>query len=641
MVKIEWTADDFYSFLKDPVFMHKVIFDKDMPPHQQAMLKGMWFRPLYCDTSGYRSAKSRTATYCQMMQSILISGWMDGIFSHSKRGSDILFREHIDQEYADNPRYRVFVAKKPSHRDEGSRCIYKNGSQNIAYPADVMGGGQKLESISLHGATVDEFTAIPKPDIIWNVFMNRITMPAPRLARLLGIDNTVRLTGAAKYSFQLVYQKQGERGGLVKMVIAKMIAQGKAHPDQTLDYLFHSFNLRYLPQDDTCYCGGPTEDDGVHDDGHSYVQCRRCGMKRIAWRVFFKGALRNMNDVETLMTKVLFGMRWMGIWQRVSEELYSGHAVENMKNPGCFVELARPPRQKKAIYVMGIDVARGRKTGSSVSAITIIKRVPPDPFYYVVYSKKHRLNLTELSGEIYALYEKFTPSVIMIDPGGGGNWLIDNDHLGANKQTIRTESGTVQRETMPLLMMDAPPMERGVRVLQLWQHNMKVLKESLGVLRYADELMNWAHGVARGFINDARVLRPVSDAMEDHDNPDGIGIRTRASAEIFDGIEEAATGLPQIGIVQDENGTPLLTSHNMFQYNPKPDLAYSFIYAVCAMYLFTHEKRAELLDEDDEAMAVVSAALESVHYPENAPEALKIPEPDSEEMVFASSNNLW
>jgi hypothetical protein len=633
MAKIEWTADDFYSFLKDPVFMHKVIFDKDLPPHQQAMLKGMWFRPFYCDTSGYRAAKSRTATYCQMMQSILISGWMDGIFSHSKRGSDILFREHIDQEYADNPRFRIFVARTPSHRDEGSRCIYKNGSQNIAYPADVLGGGQKLESISLHAATVDEFTAIPKPDIIWNVFINRITMPMPRVARLLGITNNVRLIGAAKYSFQLVYQKQGERGGLVKMVIKKMVEQGRKYPGQPLEYLFQTFNLRYLPRDEVCYCGGPTEDDGVHDDGHSYVQCRRCGMRRIAWRVFFKGALMRMNDVETLMTKVLFAMRWLGIWQRVSEELYSGHAVENMKNPGCFVELSRPLNQKKAIYVMGIDVARGRRTQSSVSAITIIKRVPPDPFYYVVYSKKHRLNLTELSGEIYALYEKFSPSVIMIDPGGGGNWLVDNDHLGANKQTLRTASGRVQRETMPLLMMDAPPMERGARVLQLWQHNMKILKESLGTLRYSDELMNWAHGVARGFINDARILRPVSDILED-------GSRYQKASEIFTDIEEAATGLPQIGIVQDENGTPLLTSHNMFQYNPKPDLAYSLIYAVCAMYLFTHEKRAEL-EEENEEMAAISAALESVRYPENAAEALKIVEPDDEEMVFLSSDSQW
>jgi phage terminase large subunit-like protein len=635
MPKFEWTADDFYSFLKDPVFMHKVIFDKDLPPHQQAMLKGMWFRPVYCDTSGYRSAKSRTATYCQMMQSILISGWMDGIFSHSKRGSDILFREHIDQEYADNPKFRVFVARKPSHRDEGSRCIYKNGSQNIAYPADILGDGQKLESISLHAATVDETTAIPKPDIIWNVFMNRITMPMPRVARLLGITNNVRLIGAAKYSFQLVYQAQGERGGLIKMVIRKMIEQGRANPNQPLDYLFQSFNLRYLPRDEICYCGGPTElDSREHEDGHTYVQCRRCGMTRIAWRVFFRGALMRMNDIETLMTKVLFAMRWLGIWQRVSEELYSGHAVENMKNPGCFLELTRPLRQQKAIYVMAVDVARGRREQSSVSAITIIKRVPPDPFYYVVYSKKHRLNLTELSGAIYALYEKFSPSVIMIDPGGGGNWLVDNDHLGANKQTIITASGKVERETMPLLMMDAPPMERGVRVLQLWQHNMKLLKDSLGTFRWPDELMNWAHGIARGFINDAKVLRPVSDALEDE-------TRNNMTAEVFDDIEEAANGLTQIGIVQDENGTPLLTSHSMFQYNPKPDLAYSLVYAICTMYMFAHEKRAELLEEDNEEMAAITSALESIHYPENAPSALKIPDPDDEEMVFLSSDSPW
>ena len=627
----EWSADDFYAFLRDPVLMHYVIFDKHLPPHQQAMMLGMWFRPIYCDTSGYRSAKSRTATYVQMMQSILISGWNDGIFSHSLRGSTTLFREHIDEEYYTNKRFRLFVSGKPTHGAEGYRCTYRNHSVNIAYPADVLGKGQKLESISLHAATIDEITAIPNPDIIWNVMMNRITRPVPRIARLLGITNNVRLIGAAKYSFQLVYQKQGGRGGLIKMIIRKMIEEGRANPEKALDNLFQSFNLRYLPRDEVCYCGGPTEYSGLRDDGYTYVKCRKCGMERIAWREFFKGAIMRMNDIETLMTPILFAMRWLGIWQRVSEELYPGHAVENMVNPGCHIELQRPAKHKKAIYAIAVDVARGRRTQSSVSAITVIKRMPPDPFYYVVFSIKCRLNLTELSGIIYSLYEKFNPSVIMIDPGGGGNWLVDSDHLGAKKQTIRTTSGLVERETTPLLLMDAPELDTGVRVIQLWQMNMKILKESIGTFRYSDELMNWAHTLATGFINDVRVLRPVDDATEN-------GKHSEAATTAFNDIEEAALGLSQIGIERDANGVPLMTSHNMFQYNPKPDLAYSLVYGICAMYLYTHEKRAEL-DEDDETMAVIASALESINYPENAAPQLKLPDKD-EVMAFLSSDYI-
>jgi hypothetical protein len=494
-----------------------------------------------------------------------------------------------------------------------------------------MGKGQKLESISLNGGTIDEATAIANPDIIWNVMMNRITRPPGKVPRLLGIANTVRIIGAAKYSFQLIYQKQGERGGLIKMIIENMVEESRRNPGQALDYLFQSFNLTYLPDDETCYCGGPTEDHGIHEDGHTYVQCRRCGVTRIAWRQFFKGALATMKDVKGLMSAVLFAMRWLGIWQRVSEELYSGHSVENMKNPGCFVEMQRQPTQKQAIYVMGIDVGRGKRTDSSVSAITVVKRIPPDPLYYVVYSKKFRLNLTELSGAIYALYERFDPSVIVIDPGGGGNWLVDNDHLGAKKQTIVTAAGKVVRNSMPLIQMSAPPMDIGARVICLWQHNMQLLKDSIGIMRYSDELMNWAHGTVRGFINDARVLRPMSSMMED-------GKTSRAAEEVFGDIEEAAEGLPQIGIVQDDNGTPLLTSHNMFQYAPKPDLAYSLIYALCAAYLYTHEKREDL-EEEDEDMAVVTSALESAIYPENAPSQIHIP--DEEEMVFLSSTSQW
>lgn len=594
-------------------------------------MRGMWFRPKYCDTSGYRGAKSRTATYVQMMQAILISGWQDGIFSHSLRGSTTLFREHIDHEYYTNKRFRFFVASKPTHSKEGFMCLYKNRSLNIAYPADVLGKGQKLESISLHGATIDEITAIPDPDIIWAVMMNRVTQPVPLVARMLGLTNTVRLIGAAKYAFQLVYQKQGGRGGLVKKVIRDMIAEGRAHPDQRLENLFQSFNLRYLPRDEVCYCGCPTEYIGLRDDGYTYVKCRKCGMERIAWREFFRGAIMRMNDVESLMTPILFAMRWLGIWQRVSEELYPGHAVENMINPGCHVELQRPAKHKKAIYAFGIDVGQGKKPESSVSAITIIKRIPPDPFYYVVYSKKHRLTLTELSGEIYSLYEKFHPSVIMIDPGGGGNWLVDSDHLGAKKQIIRSESSLVERETTPLVMMDANPMEPGVRVLQLWRPKMLLLKESIGAMGHQDEVMNWAHRVVTGFINDVRVLRPPNDMMLD-------GKQSKPATAIFSNIEEAALSLSQIGIVRDQNGIPLLTAHGCFTYYPKPDDSYSLIYGVCAMYMLLHEKRMEL-QEDDPDMAVFSAALESIHYPENAAPQPKIPDED-EAMAFLSSGHI-
>lgn len=51
---------------KNCVLMHSVIFDKSLPPHQQAMLKGMGSRAGYTDTSGYLSSgKSLATTYCK------------------------------------------------------------------------------------------------------------------------------------------------------------------------------------------------------------------------------------------------------------------------------------------------------------------------------------------------------------------------------------------------------------------------------------------------------------------------------------------------------------------------------------------------------------------------------------------------
>lgn len=626
----EFTVDDFYAFMADPVLMHYVLFGRQIPPHQSFMLRAMWWRPLYADTSGYRTGKSSIATYCQMQQCAMISGWHSGIFSHSLRGSQILFREHIEYEYNNNPSYRALIAKKPTHNASGWRIEYKNGSDITAFPADVLGKGRNLESLSLHGATIDEATAVPDPDLIWNVMMNRITKPPPPLARELGIINTMRIIGAAKYAFQPIYQSKEGKGGLIQMVIRRMLEYAvKGDKQALMEYFFNSVNLSYLPEDAFCYCGSPTQYIGTEGEASlPFVKCRKCGMKRIAWQEFFKGALARMRDAESLMNAVLYAMRWLGIWQLASEMIYPGHAVQNMRRPNCRIEIRRSKAEPNAIFAMGIDVGQGKQQESSLSAITILKRVPPDPHYYIVFSKKYRVTLGILSGIIYSLYERFNPSVIMIDPGGGGNWLADSDHLSGRRQTILTNAGQVTRETTPLISMDAPPDVDGARVVQLWSPKMKIMADSIGAKSWPDELMNWAHITASDLITDARVLRPSESIMAD-------GTTDYICDTIYADIEEAADGLPQIGIVQDESGSPLLTSNGFFQYYPKPDLAYSLVYAICAMYLITHDQTM-IPDDDDSVMAMVSSALDKFGVSRTPGRRDEIPAEENEPMIIVS-----
>jgi len=35
----EWTANHFYNFMYDPVFMHYAIFNRLLPPHQRLMIE--------------------------------------------------------------------------------------------------------------------------------------------------------------------------------------------------------------------------------------------------------------------------------------------------------------------------------------------------------------------------------------------------------------------------------------------------------------------------------------------------------------------------------------------------------------------------------------------------------------------------
>jgi len=273
---------------------------------------------------------------------------------------------------------------------------------------------------------------------------------------------------------------------------------------------------------------------------------------------------------------------------------------------------------------------QGAREKSSVSAITVIKRVPPDPQYYIVYARKFRGTMGELSGILYGLYEAFNPKVIMIDPGGGGNWLMDADHLGANKQVFVTRSGRVERDTTPLIPIDAEPHRRGARVLMAWSPKMELLAQSVGEKQWHDELMNWAHDTAGGMFDDALVLSPSINLTFD-------GRANQTVDMVYADIEEALDGLPQIAIVTDQDGVPDLTSHNMFQYYPKPDLAYSLVYGVCAMYLLTHDKRKEL-EEEDEPMAVAGSPIEVLTPGDSRQPSTPAMTEDETPMVFASSD---
>jgi hypothetical protein len=356
----EWM---FYAFMEDPVFMQKVLFDRDLHPAQRLQTRLMWFNPLYVDNSGYRFGKSSNATYVQLCQCLLIPLWQSGILSHTLRGSQYLFRDHIDKEYETNEFFRALVRKKPTHGNEW-RIEFTNGSAITAFPADIMNDSLRLESLSLHDCTIDEATSFPNPDVLWDVMFNRVTMPPPPLARKLGITNTIRCLGAAKYTFQSIYKQQKGRGGLVEMVLKRMKEWADSDKETPLEDTFMSFNLdEHLPADDVCWaCGGMSTPSIMDEDsGKQYVKCDSCGYERVAWEDYFQGVIRTMKNARSLMSEKLYAMRWQGKWQHSSEDVYSPQAIRAMPRADTRIEYRRPKDEvsHKAIYAVGVDIGTG------------------------------------------------------------------------------------------------------------------------------------------------------------------------------------------------------------------------------------------------------------------------------------------
>lgn len=597
-----YTIEDFYSLLTDPVFMAKVIFDIDLPPHQRVQLRAMWFNPFYIDTSGYRTGKSATATLCQTLQCLLISGWAEGIISHAFRGATFLFRDHIDNWYNACPRYRALVSKPPTHGNSEWRIEYTNGSATTAYPSDLLNDALRLESLSLHGMTADEITAFPNPSVLWNVILTRVTKPVPPIAQQLGITNTKRMLGAAKYAFQQIYKAKNGEGGIVQMVIENM-AKWQDNMSEPPRYMFLSLNIAdYLPPDELCWaCGGSTENIGIGHNGKTYVKCKKCGYERVAWRKFFHSSLQTEQDAKRLMSSKLHAMRWGGWWQETSEDVYNGTKVMEMYQPDVKIETERP-KDDKSRYVVGVDIGTGSTERHSVSAISVIKKSPNDPRYKYVYAKRipkiHETSatLTELSGHLYWLYMRFQPDRFVIDSGGGGVWLIDADHLAGRTQIIPASHGIIHKKnTTPLLLVD-DKIHDGAHIVELFTPTTDMLAKSIGTMKASDQLMNWAHENVSGLIDHNEVVAPdyTVDGQQEND-------------ETAQCIAIALDGLLEIGKVQNPNGEYELTGNGFFQYAPKPDLAYSFVYALAGAYL--RENKKETDEEDEGDMVFGSSAI--------------------------------
>jgi hypothetical protein len=493
--------------------------------------------------------------------------------------------------------------KYTTHGNEW-RIEFINGSSITAYPSDILNDALRLESLSLHGCTVDEATAFQDPDVLWNVILNRITMPPPPLAQKLGITNTARVLGAAKYTFQPIYKQKNGKGGLVQMIIKRM-AEWNPETMPYPEYIFNSFNMdEHLPQDDECLvCGGKTINLGMQEDGKEYVECQKCGYVKPAWRRFFKTTLQRMMDAKSLMNKRLWRMRWGGKWQDTSDSVYNPQKLDESYQYDVQIEQSRPAGQQNAIYAIGVDIGTGQDSKHSVSAVVVVKILPPDPRIHLVYARKYGCSLTELSGYIYLLWEKFQPIIINIDPGGGGVWLVDKDHLGSRKKQLNRGKGIVEEETTPLAMLDDISNEYSAKVLQLFTPNCFMIKNSLGTMVAQDHLINWAHETISGLFENNRIVVPM---LAKGDN----NIWTNERQLIKDDIDEAIDGFGEIGIAQDADGGYIITKNGFFEYYPKPDLAYGATYAISGLLIMTHPE--QLLGDVGEGFAILSDTMNSV-----------------------------
>ena len=396
--------------IADPVMAAKVILGIEFDVFQAVLFRYMWFCPFYLDDSGVSTGKSERLFACAVLRAILIQH----PFPIMKRIIAIYYWSLNITERVIIPKFDKYIETSevfrsqllPGHGGKFRRALqgayeyrFRNGNV-IQLPAgDFINDSRSNASSRFHELYVDEEKEIEaRSKGLDRMLLDRCTAPGYNEGHPFWA-NKVCLMGHAEDRYT---HPSWER----HLNYLKLIREGsQEHVIMTSNYKdFTEFGASRNWRPD----------------------------KRI------RQAKISLNDEE-------FNQQWLGLWSSGSANWYSAKSRQECIVPGMVPECQRVDPDE--IMVLGWDTAPGMTLTADWNSGTVIgvKQVDEeyaascghrvlrvedrngmDTFWRVrvVYAVAlFQLSADQLSGAIHLLHRLFGFSSIVIDPGGGGDWV--------------------------------------------------------------------------------------------------------------------------------------------------------------------------------------------------------------------------
>lgn len=565
---------DWLDLINDPVMAAEIIMNCKLDVHQAVRLRYYWWCANVMDDSGVGTGKSTITFIWQALRHILLphpktmQTQLIALFYPTLATAKETVGDQFEKFIQTAPIFRSEVAatthggKRYAIRSEEGymEFRYRNGGITRMPAIGMKTDGNSLASRRYTHGVVDEQKEIDKASkVLDKQILQRCNGPTPNKSHPL-FTNHVKLLGHAEDPNTHAAAKR-------HFAYKKIIREG----NQNYAILTSSF------RDWT-----PSFKHMVNDD-----EIRR--------------------DYITLPSSE-FEQRRGGNWVGDSEQWYEAEKMHACMSRSCMPLDMRTKENATALICIGKDVAKGRGAKSDLNGVCAWMAIPLDHSTLRTHTGIYvdRLNnpwlirpifgisskgqgAPELSGVVHSIHQAFSLNRIIIDPGGGGQWILSETHKsrqiinGIEKENVTGLCEWTQASMFPT----AQPLIHTFSHGQLWLRNVMEQK----FFSSPDGPNEGMHRLALKLINTQSLLLPplYSNPTNSIKVPTWTAAETQhwspmqqQSAKYFDLVYHQ---LLSISYEKDKDGNPRLSKNHFLRFNSKEkkDAAYAWLYGLCGV----------------------------------------------------------
>lgn len=534
------------DMLFNPLLAAEVIFNVKLPPHEELRIMWMWTTYYTNDDSGFSTGKSWTFALVSALRSILLDGRISGIISKTFAQGKLVFK-NFDTWYETCPIFRSQIKhvggkKRLVHGNDVWQAYFTNESEIRVLPPNFLNDAERIRSERWNDMYGDE----------WTTYGNFTALNSTIIGRVTRVNNFPDCQVRQNH-IHLASTPTFEHHPSFKMVqgIDLQIANGNTN------YGRFTCNYRHVP--DT--------------DAWKWLVNRK---------VIFHMQITNPRGI--VRTEI------DGLWTKDSETYYNSADIDQVRNSNVKPILERAAKSND-IFIAAFDTAAGggdtSVDGSGDDYSLSVFRIDTKNWVAIhsLTVRFNRISDTVMAGQIHKYHRMLGFSLIVFDPGGGGLFVADK--LKAIEQLIDND----KVQCTPIITIADSSGTVGDQILMAFSRGDTILRHTLGKFSSDSVLLNKAHRIFKGAIENKKVLLAGEwDGWQTRSSAwDVDAMREWLNRRSLDNTEErvkaemdlAVRQLILVDVLRDSNGVPTLDSYGMYKFKSKKkkDSAYSLMYA--------------------------------------------------------------